>query len=66
MRAGADARPRTAGPDASARPAVAAVHEHITDAVKTPDLIRLTGDTVLARFETMKVYAALGAVRSLL
>ncbi|MEV3891348.1 pyridoxal-phosphate dependent enzyme [Streptomyces anulatus] len=66
MRAGADARPRTAGPDASARPAAATVHEHITDAVKTPDLIRLTGDIVLARFETMKVYAALGAVRSLL
>lgn len=66
MRAGADARPRAAGPDASARPAVATVHEHITDAVKTPDLIRLTDDIVLARFETMKVYAALGAVRSLL
>ncbi|MCX4678723.1 pyridoxal-phosphate dependent enzyme [Streptomyces sp. NBC_01433] len=48
------------------RAARAVVHEHITDAVKTPDLIRLDGDVVLARFETMKVYAALGAVRSLL
>ncbi|CAO0833015.1 Cysteine synthase OS=Streptomyces microflavus OX=1919 GN=Smic_06580 PE=4 SV=1 [Streptomyces microflavus] len=46
--------------------ATATVHEHIADAVKSPDLIRLDGDVVLARFETMKVYAALGAVRSLL
>ncbi|SEG82431.1 cysteine synthase A [Saccharopolyspora kobensis] len=44
----------------------APVHEHITDALKTPDLIRLGGNVVLARFETMKVYAALGAVRALL
>ena len=44
----------------------AVVHEHITDAVKAPDLIRLTDNVVLARFETMKVYAALGAVRALL
>ncbi|WP_394813254.1 pyridoxal-phosphate dependent enzyme [Streptomyces johnsoniae] len=43
-----------------------AVHEHITDAIKAPDLIRLTPHTVLARFETLKVYAALGAVRALL
>ncbi|CAM3793899.1 pyridoxal-phosphate dependent enzyme [Kibdelosporangium persicum] len=42
------------------------VHEHVTDAIKQPDLIRLTGNIVLARFETMKVYAALGAVRALL
>jgi cysteine synthase A len=42
------------------------VHEHITDAVKQPDLIRLSDNIVLARFETMKVYAALGAVRGLL
>ncbi|MEV1046325.1 pyridoxal-phosphate dependent enzyme [Streptomyces sp. NPDC049916] len=59
MRAGADAVRRATTPAAT-------VHEHITDAVKTPDLIRLTPDVVLARFETMKVYAALGAVRSLL
>ncbi|MEV5432580.1 pyridoxal-phosphate dependent enzyme [Streptomyces sp. NPDC052701] len=44
----------------------APVHEHITDALKTPDLIRLGSNVVLARFETMKVYAALGAVRTLL
>jgi S-sulfo-L-cysteine synthase (3-phospho-L-serine-dependent) len=42
------------------------IHEHVTDAVKTPALIRLTPNTVLVRFETLKVYAALGAVRHLL
>lgn len=42
------------------------VHEHVTDAIKTPALIRLTPNTVLVRFETLKVYAALGAVRHLL
>lgn len=42
------------------------VHEHVTDAVKTPTLVRLTPNTVLVRFETLKVYAALGAVRHLL
>jgi cysteine synthase A len=44
----------------------ATVHEHITDAIKAPDLIRLAPNAVLARFETLKVYAALGAVRTLL
>ena len=44
----------------------AVVHEHITDAMKAPDLLRLTNTVVLARFETMKIYAALGAVRTLL
>ncbi|WP_411113892.1 pyridoxal-phosphate dependent enzyme [Streptomyces sp. 029-5] len=34
--------------------------------MKAPDLIRLSPNVVLARFETMKVYAALGAVRTLL
>ncbi|MCR3723647.1 cysteine synthase A [Streptomyces umbrinus] len=42
------------------------VHEHITDAMKAPDLLRLSDNVVLARFETLKVYAALGAVRTLL
>ncbi|MFT7841609.1 cysteine synthase family protein [Saccharothrix sp. BKS2] len=42
------------------------VHDHVTDAVKAPSLIRLTPNTVLIRFETLKVYAALGAVRHLL
>lgn len=42
------------------------VHDHITDAMKAPAFLRLSGNVVLARFETMKVYAALGAVRALL
>jgi|GEM_PF-449261 len=42
------------------------VHLHVTDAIKTPSLIRLSDTLVLARFETLKVYAALGAVRTLL
>ncbi|MEV7550267.1 cysteine synthase family protein [Amycolatopsis sp. NPDC089917] len=42
------------------------VHDHVTDAIKTPALIRLKPNIVLIRFETLKVYAALGAVRSLL
>ncbi|WP_308258664.1 cysteine synthase family protein [Saccharothrix obliqua] len=46
--------------------ATPAVHEHITDAIKTPSLVRLSPNTVLIRFETLKVYAALGAVRHLL
>ncbi|MFI6088267.1 pyridoxal-phosphate dependent enzyme [Streptomyces sp. NPDC051218] len=53
---------RTAAPAAPA----ATVHGHITDAMKAPDLLRLSDNVVLARFETMKVYAALGAVRTLL
>jgi cysteine synthase A len=44
----------------------APVHDHITDAIKAPDLVRITPNTVLARFETLKVYAALGAVRTLI
>lgn len=43
-----------------------AVHDHVTDALRTPALIRLAGNTVLVRFETLKIYAALGAVRALL
>ncbi|OLR92516.1 cysteine synthase family protein [Actinokineospora bangkokensis] len=42
------------------------VHEHITDAVKVPHLVRLGPGVVLARFETIKVYSALAAVRTLL
>ncbi|SDC41051.1 pyridoxal-phosphate dependent enzyme [Actinokineospora iranica] len=44
----------------------AVVHEHITDAIKAPSLIRLSRNVVLARFETLKVYATLGVVRSLI
>ncbi|MDQ2588310.1 pyridoxal-phosphate dependent enzyme [Saccharothrix yanglingensis] len=42
------------------------VHDHITDAVKAPALVRLAPNVVLMRFETLKVYAADGAVRHLL
>lgn len=52
-------------PRTAAAPA-ATVHGHITDAMKAPDLLRLSDNVVLARFETMKVYAALGAVRTLI
>lgn len=42
------------------------VHSHITDAIRAPSLIRLSDNVVLLRFETLKIYAALGAVRALL
>ncbi|MGX2993234.1 cysteine synthase family protein [Streptomyces sp. JNUCC 64] len=42
------------------------IHPHIADALKTPDLVRLAPGTVLLRFESMKVYSALAAVRRLL
>lgn len=47
-------------------PTDSTIHDHVTDAIKTPTLIRLADNTVLVRFETLKVYAALGAVRHLL
>ncbi|RKN04751.1 pyridoxal-phosphate dependent enzyme [Streptomyces radicis] len=53
-------------PPPPAAPGPPPVHEHITDAIKAPDLVRLGPSSVLARFETLKVYAALGAVRALL
>jgi cysteine synthase len=51
---------------APAVPAAPPVHPHITEAIKAPTFIRLDDNVVLARFETLKVYAALGAVRALL
>lgn len=42
------------------------IHPHIADALKTPDLVRLTDGLVLLRFESMKIYSALAAVRHLL
>ncbi|MEU6153117.1 pyridoxal-phosphate dependent enzyme [Actinosynnema sp. NPDC047251] len=59
----ADPGVRTVRDDSAATPTV---HEHITDAIRTPSLVRLAPNTVLIRFETLKVYAALGAVRHLL
>jgi cysteine synthase len=43
-----------------------AVHDHIADALKAPHLVRLGDNIVLARFETIKIYSALAAVRTLL
>lgn len=42
------------------------MHTHIAEAIKKPDLISLQPDLVCLRFETMKIYSALGAVRHLL
>lgn len=42
------------------------IHTHIADALKSPHLIRLSDGMVLARFESMKIYSALAAVRRLL
>jgi cysteine synthase len=42
------------------------MHDHIADAIKTPHLIRLSDGVILARFETIKIYSALAAVRTLL
>jgi cysteine synthase A len=42
------------------------MHNHIADAIKTPDLVRLDDSVFVARFETMKVYSALAAVKHLL
>lgn len=42
------------------------IHPHIADALKSPDLVRLTDGMVLIRFESMKIYSALAAVRHLL
>jgi cysteine synthase A len=42
------------------------IHSHIADALKVPDLVRLTDGLVLIRFESMKIYSALAAVRHLL
>ena len=50
----------------SVAPAAPPIHDHVTDAVKAPSFIQLGDNLVLARFETLKVYAALGAVRALL
>jgi cysteine synthase A len=64
----APAPPAVADPvvDAVADPVAVPVHDHVTDAIKAPTFVRLGGNVVLARFETLKVYAALGAVQALL
>ncbi|MGW0394805.1 pyridoxal-phosphate dependent enzyme [Streptomyces sp. NPDC003042] len=42
------------------------MHEHIAEAVKEPDVVTVAPGAVCLRFETMKLYSALGAVRHLL
>jgi cysteine synthase len=42
------------------------MHEHIAEAVKVPDVVAVPPGAVCVRFETMKLYSALGAVRHLL
>ncbi|MFC4496346.1 pyridoxal-phosphate dependent enzyme [Streptomyces ovatisporus] len=42
------------------------MHSHIAEAIKQPDLVRIQPDLICLRFETMKIYSALGAVRHLL
>lgn len=42
------------------------IHEHISEAIKLPNLVRLDRNLYMARFETMKVYSTLAAVKSLL
>lgn len=42
------------------------MHDHYAEAVKKPDLIAITPTLICLRFETMKVYSALEAVKYLL
>lgn len=42
------------------------IYTHITDALKAPSLIRLKENIYVARFEIMKLYSTLAAVRHLL
>jgi cysteine synthase len=42
------------------------MHNHYTEAVKTPDLIAISPKLICLRFEMMKVYSALEAVKYLL
>lgn len=42
------------------------IHPHVADALKVPDLVRLDDGLVLLRFESMKIYSALAAVRHLI
>ncbi|MFB7785223.1 pyridoxal-phosphate dependent enzyme [Streptomyces vinaceus] len=42
------------------------MYEHIADAMKTPAIVRLQDNLYVARFETMKIYSTLAAVRHLI
>ncbi|MFF8102399.1 pyridoxal-phosphate dependent enzyme [Streptomyces sp. NPDC016640] len=42
------------------------MHEHIAEAIREPDVVTVPPGAICLRFETMKLYSALGAVRHLL
>lgn len=42
------------------------IYQHIADAIKAPKIINLKENLFIARFESMKIYSALAAVKSLL
>ena len=42
------------------------LHDHLAEAIKDPDPIRVGDHLICLRFETMQVHSALGAVRHLL
>lgn len=42
------------------------IYDHVAEAIKAPDAIRVSSDLICLRFETLKVYSALGAVKHLL
>jgi len=42
------------------------IHSHISEAIKSPDLIHLQDNLYLSRFESMKVYSTLAAIKRLL
>lgn len=42
------------------------IYDHISEAIKLPSLIKLQPNLYVARFETMKIYSTLAAVKALL
>tara|TARA_R110002050_G_scaffold287204_1_gene438259 strand:- start:310 stop:1344 length:1035 start_codon:yes stop_codon:yes gene_type:complete len=42
------------------------IHSHISDAIKQPHIVHLGKNLYVARFESMKIYSTLAAVKSLL
>lgn len=42
------------------------IYDHISDAIKTPALVHLKDNLYIARFESMKIYSTLTAVKTLL
>ena len=42
------------------------MYSHIADALKKPDIVKLTKNLYISRFESMKIYSTLYAVKTLL